>query len=84
MLVGEGDLPYIVDKLQVKIIWLADLERKGAKEQVEAPAIRMTPDLFVLLYCIEGSFRASGRLLSVLLSWSQQRAKGHSTHSSGY
>lgn len=31
IVVGEGDLPSVVDKLPVKIIWLADLERKGAK-----------------------------------------------------
>lgn len=40
ILVGEGDLPTVVDKLPVKIVWLADLERQGAKlasGQVVAP-----------------------------------------------
>ncbi|KAI5123321.1 hypothetical protein M0805_009342 [Coniferiporia weirii] len=31
ILVGEGDLPKIVEKLPLKILWLADLERAGVK-----------------------------------------------------
>lgn len=31
IVVGEGDLPSVVNKLPVKILWFADIERKGAK-----------------------------------------------------
>ncbi|EJD05963.1 uncharacterized protein FOMMEDRAFT_119392 [Fomitiporia mediterranea MF3/22] len=41
ILVGEGDLPDVVEKLHVKIFWLADLEKKGANEApVESPQIQ--------------------------------------------
>ena len=39
ILVGEGDLPKVVDKLGVNIVWLADLERKGAKLTVPEVAV---------------------------------------------
>ncbi|KAL5490430.1 hypothetical protein ACEPAI_5263 [Sanghuangporus weigelae] len=41
ILVGEGDLPDFVEKLKVKILWLTDLERKGAREDaVQGPPIQ--------------------------------------------
>lgn len=41
ILIGEGDLPDFVEKLNVRILWLADLERKGAREaNVQAQSIR--------------------------------------------
>ncbi|KAH8117503.1 hypothetical protein DFH11DRAFT_1700279 [Phellopilus nigrolimitatus] len=50
ILVGEGDLPRFLEKLQVKILWLADLERKGAKgEAVQTPAIE-PEDVFSVSY----------------------------------
>lgn len=43
IVVGEGDLPNVVEKVQVKIRWLADVERKGSKGSVQLP----TPGLSV-------------------------------------
>ena len=53
ILVGEGDLPAVVNKLQIKVVWLADLERKGAKlEPVQPPSIGISrPPFFCYFSC---------------------------------
>lgn len=44
ILIGEGDLPKNVEKAQVKILWLADLEREGASgDSLEPVTVGMIP-----------------------------------------
>ena len=44
ILIGEGDLPKDVEKAQVKILWLADLEREGASGgSLEPATVGMIP-----------------------------------------
>lgn len=61
ILVGEGDVPKSFEKVQIKVLWLSDLERQGAKEgSLESVAVGMLertmsfhPSLLTLTQIIE-------------------------------
>ncbi|THH08197.1 hypothetical protein EW145_g2865 [Phellinidium pouzarii] len=53
ILVGEGDLPHFVEKLPLKILWLADLERKGAKGEA-IQALSLEPEDIFSVSCYPG------------------------------
>lgn len=75
ILVGEGDVPKTLEKVQMKVLWLSDLERQGAKEgPLESVAVGMlerTMSLHPSLLTLTQYYRTRRFVHRCLLPWSQ-------------